>query len=158
MVTDFKATQRRSSEDVAVGIGYAHSLFVINSVVFLTPSPVDTFVNFGIIPSNARICSRSTARPTPVSASSLSNMSIGLCGVDNGVGYEKKALRNVVNLDTFSAGSIPEDTTKANMQTWEFIDGLTEDPGGEFYIVGSVDGVETVNPGYLAFELFYSFD
>jgi hypothetical protein len=160
-MTDLKATERRSHLLSAVSHGGAYTVKNLTSTREVTASSiVGTTVNFGRIPSNARLLGSSRFYADIVGASSF--FDIGIRAVNG----------NLANADDPDALSNGHDLSGAlndslaitliadyGLPAWDFVASETSDPGGELEVYGSItDATTTGTAKTVTLEMNYIVD
>lgn len=158
-VLTVKATQRRPHVDKAGGKGEAYGMKVLCATTELAAADSSSTINFGRIPSNARILSSSRMYNDDLASSGLPTMDIGLVAVDSNITSDPDAIGNGFALS--SAGNdvlIVSDAANAGLPAWDFVNAQTSDPGGEFIVQGQVKDAATTATGTVTLELHYYLD
>lgn len=159
-MADNAATQRRASDDLVVGsAGYAYSVKNLCATVELAASSSGDTVTFGRIPSNARILPSSRLYNDDLATSGSPTFDIGLINVNSNITDDPDAIGNGFALS--SAGSdvvIISDVANAGLPAWDFVNGQTSDPGGEFIVRGVVKDAATTATGTVTLDVYYVVD
>lgn len=161
-MADNTATQRRSSIDTVTGNGIAGTIKVLPATIELAASASGDTVDFGKIPSNARILPSSTIYWDDLATSGTATLDLGLksyTGSQNSVTADPDALSNGHDVHTSaSSASALSDIANAGLPAWDLINGVTADPGGSFEVYGSVKDAATTATGTVTLELHYVVD
>ena len=158
-MADNAATQRRSADNLVVGMGDAYSVKNLCATVELAASASGDTVSFGRIPSNARILPSSRLYNDDLATSGSPTFDIGLINVDSNITDDPDAIGNGFALS--SAGSdvvIISEIANAGLPAWDFVNGQASDPGGEFIVRGVVKDAATNAAGTVTLDLYYVID
>ena len=138
-----KATRRRASPDIVPGKGNANVLQVLCSatVELATAAASGTTYSFGRIPTNARLTCFTKISGDYLTNTGSATFYLGLASVDANITSDPDALSN--GHDVTSAGTAGALTAAAGISNyglpaWDFVNGVTEDPGGSFDVYGSL--------------------
>ena len=159
---DFVATQQNNSQGLSGGLGWANSLKTLVSKIDLqAPAQIGETIDFGRIPTNARISSRDSAVAySDLHTTGTPTIDIGLVGIGNSVAIDDDCF--IADIEIGDAGAISllarENPERFGLKAWEFIDGLAEDPGGEFMVVGTIKDLATDTTGSIHLQLYYTLD
>ena len=160
-MADNTATQRRATTDVPVSHGGSGVVLCLPATVELAASASGDTVDFGKIPSNARILVSSRLYNDDLATSGSPTLDIGLksyTGSGNSITASPDAIGNGFALS--SAGSdvvIVSDVANIGKRAWELA-GLSTDPGGSFELYGTVKGAATTATGTVSLEMHYTLD
>lgn len=123
----------------------------------LAPSASGTLIDFKMrIPSNLRIDPASRCYYDDLATSGAPTLDIGLYAVDGNITDDDDALTDGLTLTTANAtgAPIPKDFANGGKMAWEFVNGVTQDPGGFFDVKGVVRDAATVtNTGSITLDL-----
>ena len=156
--TNFTSTQRRASQNLLTGIGDAYPLKVLPTTIELPfPASAGETIDFGRIPSNARLCGVSTYTFQTVSGVGPSTLNIGLVGINNSIPLDDDAINSGIDLTADSTGRVIANVEDISKRAWEFM-GLSADPGGAFMVVGTIVGNATTIQDTLYLEIYYTLD
>ena len=158
----FTATERRSHLLNATSHGGAYSVKNLTSTVEITTATtVGRTINFGHIPSNARICLGSRLYWDDLATSGSPTLDLGLAAVKG----------NLVNSDDPDALSAGHDITaaasdqvalseiaNAGLPAWDFVASESVDPGGALSVYGSLVDAAINAAGTITLELYYVVD
>jgi hypothetical protein len=161
-MTDYTATRRGAGINEAVGgSGISLGIKPLISTHELVASASGTTVDFGKIPSNARILDESRVYWDDLATSGTATLDIGLKShLNNSVTADPDALSN--GHDVHSGADATDGAALAALNAatvgkaaWEFISGLTEDPGGELEVYGTIKDAATTATGTVTLKLYY---
>lgn len=153
------ATQRRADSDLAVGKGESGTVKCLPATVELAASASGTTINFGYVPSNARILSTSKVYFDDLATSGSPTLDLGFVAVDGNITSDDDALNDGLALSSASTGSaVVKDVANSGLPAWDFVNGQTSDPGGTFQVQGIVRDAATTATGTVTLELFYTLD
>lgn len=161
-MADNTATQRRSSTDAVTGNGIAGSIKSLVATVELAASASGDTIDFGKIPSKARILPSSTLYWDDLATSGTATVDLGLksyTGSGNSVTADPDAIGNGFDVHTSaSSGSALSDHANSGLPAWDLINGVTSDPGGSFEVYGTVKDAATTATGTVTLNLQYIVD
>ena len=161
-MADNTATQRRSSTDAVTGNGIANTEKVLVSTIELAASASGDTIDFGKIPSNARILPSSTIYWDDLATSGTATLDLGLksyTNSGNSVTADPDAIGNGFDVHTSASnGSALSDHANAGLPAWDLINGESSDPGGSFEVYGTVKDAATTATGTVTLELHYIVD
>ena len=162
-MTIFTATERRKNLLNASSHGGAYDVKGLISTVEVTvaTSTGDT-INFGYIPSNARILGTSRLYWDDMATTGAPTMDLGLAAV-------KSNLVNADDPDALSAGHDVATATPTGagavspienfgVQAWDLVASETVDPGGVLKVYGTMLDAVTTQTGTATLELYYVVD
>lgn len=145
-------------DDVVDGSGLKNGIKCLYSRVELAASASGDTVDFGKIPSNAIILDDSKIYWDDLATSGTATLDLGLkTHLNNSVTADPDALSNGHDVHT-AAGSaaLAAVTTGAQGQAaWDYINGVSADPGGSFEVYGTVKDAATTAAGTVALKLYY---
>ena len=158
----FTATERRSHLLTAASHGGAYGVKNLTSTVEITTATtVGRTINFGHIPSNARILLGSRLYWDDLATSGSPTLDLGLAAVRG----------NLANADDPDALSVTHDITaaasdqvalseiaNAGLPAWDFVASETSDPGGDLSVYGSLVDAAINKAGTITLELYYVVD
>ena len=161
-MTNFTATERRSHLLAAVGQGPAYSVKNLCSTVEVAAVTTQgRTINFGYIPSNARILGSSR-----LYWDDLSNA--GSPTLDLGIGAVNGNLANADDPDGLSDGHALSTATNDalaitlvadyGLPAWDYVASETSDPGGVLMVYGTVLDAATTVAGTVTLDLYYALD
>ena len=159
-MTALTATERRSHLLSSVSHGGAYDVINLTSTVEVPLGATGRTINFGYIPSNARLLNTSRIYNDDLS-NNAATMDIGI-GAVNG---------NLVNADTVaaigngfalnSAGSdspMISDAANIGLPAWDLLTSETSDPGGVLMVYGTILDATTTVAGTVTVEMYYTVD
>lgn len=112
--------------------------------------------DMGYIPSNAKIMSLSRLAFDDMASAGAPTLDIGLAAVDGNITTKLDALNDGLDCATAaSSASLLKDIANAGKAAWEFIPGLTADPGGTFIVRVSLQDAAANTGGTLTMEMLY---
>ncbi len=158
-MADNLATQRRSADDLAVGIGESYTVKNLCATVELAAASSGDTVTFGRIPSNARILGASRLYNDDLATSGSPTFDIGLIAVNSNITSDPDAINDGIALS--SAGSdtlLVKDVANIGLPAWDFVASQTTDPGGEFIVRGVVKDAATTATGTITLDMYYVVD
>jgi len=155
-----EATQRTDSSGTIPGPGNANSVQkLICASVELAASASGVTVRLGTIPSNARILPTGLVYNDDLATSGSPTLDIGFGSVDANITSDPDALLNGIALSAATTTTtVMTDPANAGKRAWEFVSGVTEDPGGSFDVFATVKDAVTNAAGSIAVELNGYFD
>jgi len=158
-MTTYTATERRSHLLAAAGQGPAYAVKNLCSTIELAACSTKT-INFGYIPSNARILGSSRLYNDDLS-NNAPTLDIGLGAVNGNLvqADDPAAIGNGFTLAT--AGSdvfIFSDKANVGLPAWDLVASETSDPGGVLMVYGSVLDAATTVVGTITLDMYYVLD
>ena len=154
-----KATERRSTVNKAGGKGEAYGMKVLCATIELALGDTLSTVDFGRIPSNARILSSSRMYNDDLASTTSPTFDIGLINVDGNITDDPNAIGEAFSLSAAANDVlIVGDAANAGLPAWDFVSGQASDPGGEFIVQGRVEDDDTSTVGTITLELHYYLD
>lgn len=159
-MADNSATQRRASDNLVVGsAGYAYSVKNLCATVELAAASSGDTITFGRIPSNARILPLSRIYKDDLATSGSPTLDIGLIAVKNNITSDPDAINDGISLSATAAwADVVKDPANGGLPAWDFVNGQTTDPGGEFIVRGVVKDAATTATGTITLDLYYVVD
>lgn len=152
------ATERRAHTGVTVGKGEATAIKSLVSTVELASSTAGTTIDFGNIPSNARITGASTLYWDDLATTGSPTIDIGLFAVSGNITDDDDALNDGLALSSASNGKVVKDAANYALPAWDYVNGQTSDPGGSLKVKGTVKDASTTDTGTVTLELYYYLD
>lgn len=149
------ATVRRATNAV-IGKGDGNTLRAPGArTIELTASASGTIVDFKLrLPTSARIDMLSKLYWDDLATSGSPTLDMGLYAVDSNVTSDADALNDGLALSAASTGSaVIKDAANAGKQLWEFVSGLTADPGGFLDVKGVVKDAATTATGTVTLDI-----
>jgi len=163
MMTVFTATERRASLLQATSHGGAYGVKNLTSTVEVTvaTSTGDT-INFGYIPSNARILGNSRLYWDDMATTGAPTMDLGLAAVNGNLAQadDPDALSNGHAMATATptgAGAVAP-IENFGLPAWDLVASETADPGGMLKVYGTMLDAVTTQTGTATLELYYVVD
>lgn len=155
------ATQRRGAKWLSAGKGDGGNQKTLCATVELAASASGTTIDFGYIPSNARILPSSRVYNDDLATSGSPTLDIGLAAVNGNLANadDPDAIGNGLALS--SAGSdvmIISDVANAGLPAWDFVASESSDPGGDLKVYGSVKDAATTATGTISIQVDYVID
>jgi hypothetical protein len=153
------ATQRRAVADLVVGNGISYNVKNLCATVELAASASGTTIDFGYIPSNARILGASRLYNDDLATSGSPTLDIGLIAVDSNITSDPDAINDGIALS--AAGSdlqVVKDHANLALPAWDYANGVTADPGGSLLVRGVVKDAATNAAGTITLDLYYVID
>lgn len=153
-----KATVRRSNV-ATIGSGEAGNLKVVAATKSVTARTAGNTMKMLRLPSNARISGLSHVAWDDLASTGSPTLDIGVGSVDSNITSDADALNDGLDLAT-AAGTakVVKDHANYGKQLWEFVSGLTADPGGELDIYVSFVDANTNTTGDVTLEIAYTLD
>lgn len=154
------ATERKANSGIAAGKGTAHDLktLLVSTVEFAATTAVTNTVKFGKIPSNARIAGCSRVYWDDLATTGSPTLDIGLGAVNGNVTDDPDALNDgldVAAVSTTDVGSrVVKDIANLGLPAWDYVNGVTSDPGGELEVYGSIVDAGTTVTATISIELY----
>ncbi len=157
------ATARKASADTVRGKGESGKEISHGVRTYeLLASASATTIDFGNIPSNARISGASRLYWDDLATSGSPTIDLGLFAVDSNITDDDDALNDGLALSAVSTANVGSQVIKdiANFgkQAWEFVNGQTTDPAGVLKIKGTVKDASTTATGTVTLDLRYTID
>lgn len=155
------ATERRAHLLSAASHGGAYDVKNLTSTVEVAASTtVGRTIQFGHIPSNARILPSSTLYWDDLATSGSPTLDVGLAEVDGNLANadDPDALTNALAISSAGSGSALSDIANAGLPAWDFVASETSDPGGKLAVYGSLVDAPVNAAGTVTCELFYVVD
>lgn len=161
-MADNRATERRPSQGLASGKGDANSPKVLVSTIELAASSSGDTINFGNIPSGARILGTSKLYWDDLATSGSPTLDLGLAAVDGNLANadDPDAIGNgfAVSATTTSGASAVSAIADIGLPAWDLVASETTDPGGVLKVQGTVKDAATTATGTVTLELHYYVD
>lgn len=153
---------KRGVAGVSSGHGLAASLKIVEGTVEVGSSDsANSTYTFFRIPTKARISMLSTIRWDDLASTGSPTLDIGLAAVNSNVTSDPDALNDGLDAaasGTPNAGYVIKDIANAGKKAWEFVNGVTSDPGGDLDVyVSLLDAAVNVG-GTISLTLVYSLD
>jgi hypothetical protein len=157
----FTATERRAGALLASSHGGAYGVKALCSTVEITTATtVGRTINFGHIPSNARILPSSTLYWDDLATSGSPTLDIGLAAVKGNLvnADDPDALTNALAISSAGSGSALSDIANAGLPAWDYVASETVDPGGALSVYGSMVDAPINAAGTITCEILYVVD
>ena len=155
------ATERRANLLAAASNGPAYSVKTLCSTIELGASASGTTINFGYIPSDARILPSSMLYWDDLATAGSPTLDLGLAAVDGNLvnANDPDAIGNGFGLSSAGTGSSAmSEIANAGLPAWDLVASESSDPGGVLKVYGSVADAATTATGTITLELFYYVD
>ena len=156
----FYATVRRAVKGLIFGKGDAGNLKALGvRTIELAPSASGTVVDFNLrIASTDRIDLSSSIFYDDLATSGAPTLDVGLYAVDSNITSDDDCLNDGLTLATAvtwaTRAPLIKDAANAGKQAWEYVNGVTSDPGGFFDVKGIVRDAATVtNTGSIVLDM-----
>lgn len=151
-----------TSAQRAMGLGLSGQVKCLPVTVELAASASGTTVDFGFIPSTARVLGISKVYNDDLATSGSPTLDIGLkAGAGNytSVTADPDAIGNGFALSSASTGTKAlSEIANVGLPAWDLVNGLTADCGGTLTVYGSVVDAATTASGTVSIELYYTVD
>jgi hypothetical protein len=160
-MTDYTATRLGGNVNTAIdGNGLAGGIKQLVSTIELAACASGTTIDFGKIPSGARILNISRVYWDDLATSGSPTLDIGLKSYrNNSITADPDALSNghgVSSADATDGAALAAlNAATVGLPAWDLVNGLTADPGGELEVYGSIADAATTATGTVTVELFY---
>ncbi len=153
------ATSRRAAK-TTLGKGEANKLTSHGvRTIEVAPSASGTIIDFALrIPSNARISPLSTIYYDDLATSGAPTLDLGFYAVDSNITSDDDGLNDGLTLATAltypTRAPVVKDIANSGKQAWEYVNGVTADPGGFFDVKGVIRDAPTLtNTGSVVLDL-----
>lgn len=158
-MADNAATQRRSADNLVVGIGDSYNVKNLSATIELAASAASDTVTFGRIPSNARICGMSRIYKDDCATVGSPTLDVGLFAVKSNITSDDDAINDGISLSAAAAwAELIKDPTNVGLPAWDLVNGQTTDPGGEFIVRGTIKDASTTQTGTITLDMYYVVD
>ena len=153
-------TATRKGADINDSIdssGLKGSVKVLVSTVELAAAADGDTIDFGKIPSTARPLGISKVYWDDLATTGSPTLDIGLKSyLNNSVTADPDALSNGHDVTSAGSGSLAAVlAATVGDPAWDYINGVSSNPGGELEVYGSVDDAATTQTGTVTLELYY---
>jgi hypothetical protein len=156
------ATQQRTDNNLAAGKGDGYNVKSLCSTVELAASASGVTIDFGRIPSNARILPSSRLYVDDCATSGSPTLDLGLGAVDGNLANadDPDAIGNGHALSSAANDLVVFNSDIANhgLPAWDLVASETSDPGGVLKVYGSVKDAATTATGTITLDLYYTLD
>lgn len=149
------ATERKASANLVAGKGEGSSLKVLLvSTVEFTAGATARTVDFGEIPSNARIAACSRVYNDDCATTGAPTMDFGLSSADitaddDAIGDSAATLATATNVGY----QLITDPVRIGKRAWELVNGQTTDPKGHLTVYGTQKDASTTQTGTITVEI-----
>lgn len=153
---DNLATERQTAQGLVAGKGEGQSVKkLICSTIELAASASGITVKLGRIASNARILPTGLIFNDDLATSGSPTLDLGLGSVDTNITTDPDAINNgLVASAATSTTTVMAELANAGKRAWEFVNGQTEDPGGELDVFLTVKDAATTATGTVTVEIY----
>lgn len=156
---DNSATQRRSADNLVVGgPGDAYSVKNLCATVELAAASSGDTVTFGRIPSNARLLGSSKIYSDDLATSGSPTLDLGLINVDSNITDDPDAINDGIDVTSAVDANAIKDIANIGLPAWDFVNGQSSDPNGEFIVRGVIKDAATTQTGTITLDLYYVVD
>lgn len=161
-MTTYTATERRSHLLSAASHGGAYTVkSLVSTIEVAAATTQGRTINFGYIPSNARLLGSSRLYWDDLSNAGSPTLDLGIGAVNGNLANsdDADALSAGNGLSTASTGAVAI-TAFADYgnEAWDFVSGETSDPGGMLMVYGSVLDATTTVAGTVSVQIDYVVD
>ena len=161
-VFTYSATQRRANAGIATGQGIANKVINLCSTQEVAAAASGSTIEFGDIPSSARILGCSRIYNDDLATSGSPTIDLGLFAVNGNITSDDDAINDGISLSAVStamAGTIVvKDFANAGQLAYLLVSGQTTDPGGVFKVKGTIKDAPTTATGTVTLDLYYIVD
>jgi hypothetical protein len=162
-VTTNTATVRRAATKAVIGKGEAGGLKHLGArTVEIAASDSSSTIDFGNIPSNARIAGCSRIYWDDLATSGSPTLDLGLFAVASNITDDDDAINDGLALSAVSTANVGaqvvKDIANFGLPAWDLVNGQTSDPGGELKIKGTVRDAATTATGTVTLDLYVYLD
>lgn len=158
----YTATERRSHLLAATSHGGAYdTLALVSTIELAVATAFPRTVDFGRIPSNARLLGKSRLYWDDLSNAATPTLDLGIGAVKGNLANadDANALSDGHALHTASTGAVAITAfAEHGNEAWDFVASETSDPDGELMVYGTVADVGTAIEGTITLELYYNVD
>lgn len=153
-------TQKRSSQGIIAGKGDSLNVKSLQATVELAVATVGYTVDFGQIPTGARILGASKVYFDDLATTGAPLLDLGLGSVDSNITSDPDALSDGHTLATADpdGAMLLGDIDRIGVPAWDLVNGVTEDPKGSFEVYGSITDAATTQVGTITVEVLYTVD
>jgi len=158
-INTFTATEQRAAQNLVIGKGESGNVKNLTSTIEFTASDTASTVDFGEIPSGARILSSSRVYCDDCATTGAPIMDFGLSSGD--ITNDPDAIGNgLVTLATASTIGYPliSDVANGGVKAYTLVSGQTEDPKNPLTVYGSLTDAATDQTGTITLDLYYILD
>ena len=153
------ATERRAYQNMVWGHGIVGNLKCLVSTVELAVSAASATIDWGNIPSDARICGQSFLYNDDLATTGSPTLDTGLAPVDGNITTDPDALGNGLALSSAGTGTkVVTEIANIGLPAWDYVNGQTSDPGGQLQVYSTLADASTTTAGTVTLELYYYLD
>jgi hypothetical protein len=156
-----KADVRRNTDNVP-GKGEGFDLKVVTATKSVTSRTANDTLKMVRLPSNARICGLSKLSFDDLASSGAPTIDIGVAPVNdagNAITADADALNDGIDVATAAGtANVVKDHANYGKQLWQYVSGLTSDPGTLMDVYLSFVDANTNATGDVTIEMVFSFD
>jgi len=153
------ATQRRNTSGLVAGNGISYTPKVLLATIALPASASGTIIDFGNVPTNARIMGISQIMADDLATSGSPTLDLGFQAVNSNVTTDPDALNDGLAVSSaLTATSVVKGIENRGKLAWEYVSGQTTDPGGQLTVIGTIKDAATNAAGDVTLELLYYVD
>lgn len=157
-ITYTNTASLRANNPAVAGHGDAGVPKIFSSTHELAASASGTTIKLGRVQSSARIALSSEVHWDDLASSGSPTLDIGFGSVDSNITSDPDALNDGLDISAAGSSRVVKDLTDVGKEAWEFVNGLTEDPGGMLDIYASVADAATNVAGTVTAEIVYYLD
>ncbi len=160
-MTTLTATERRSHLLSAVSHGGAYDVKNLTSTIELAAGATGRTINFGYIPSNARLTASCRLYYDDFSNAGAPTLDIGIGAVNGNLSNADTvdAIGNGFTLATAANDKVMfSDIANVGLPAWDLVTSETSDPGGVLMVYGTVLDAATTVVGTITAEMYYVVD
>lgn len=154
-------TATRRSPDACVGQGNSSQVIKLGGTLSVgsTNSATSTY-SYGKIPTKARILGVSRLSYDDLASTGSPTLDIGLFAVNSNVTDDDDALNDGIDAGASGGASVAviKDLANYGKMAWEFVSGVTSDPGGELEVKVTLKDADVNVGGDMTLELLYTID
>lgn len=153
------ATQKRASQGLTAGKGDAYDVkCLVATHELATATAAGATVDFGKIPSNARLLGRPSMLYWDDLASTAATFDLGFAPVDSNITADPDALSDGHDIATAGSGAaLGTAVDRVGVHAWDLTTAAS-DPGGELIVRGTVADAANNIAGTVTLELYYYLD
>lgn len=154
------ADVRRASPDAVLSKGDSGNLKFVTSTKSVASGAQNSTMKMARIPSVARIAGISRFHWDDLASSGSPTVDIGIAPTEhNSFTADADALNDGLDVATAAGNAaVIKDHANYGKMAWEFVSGLTSDPGGEVEIYVSIVDAASNATGDMTLELAYTLD
>ena len=145
---DQTATERKATQGLTAGPGEANNMKYLTSVMEVPPSTSGDTIKFMRIPSNARISNLSRITWDDLSTDATATMDLGLASVNANITSDPDAFSEAHAITAAGNELLLDRFEEAGDYAWDFVNGVTSDPGGELDVYATI--VDALTSGLTA--------